>query len=161
MNHGATEDAEKKRRKTHWAVKCFAVAAIVWILADVYAVYSAAYQALEAEKTLHAMDLAYSLLAEHHKSHSAWPNSWDDLRQVGIGETLFEHEWPKCENEMKSRVAIDFDKLPHNAAEAVTPIGPCYDYTHRPGYLRLKTLSEQPNDPETEPNDLSAEADPQ
>jgi hypothetical protein len=44
-------------------------------------------------------------------------------------------------------VTIDFEKLPHNAAEAVTPMGDCYDYQDRPGYLRLKSLSDSPSDP--------------
>jgi len=161
MNHEAIEPAEKKRRKTPSAIIWFAWACAVWIIGDLAAVALPAYQAAQAERTSRATDFACSLLADYHDTKAAWPKSWEDLRQVGGGKSWGENTWPDDEGEVRSRVKIDFDKLLHNAVQAVTPIRGCYDYQDRPGYLRLKSLSEQLSDPEPKPNDLSSEADPQ
>jgi hypothetical protein len=145
MNHEAIEPAEKKRRKTPSAIIWFTWACAIWIVGDLAAVALPAYQAAQAVRTLRAIDFACSLLADYHDTKAAWPKSWEDLRQVGEGRSWIKNTWPDDEDELRSRVKIDFDKLPHNAAEAVTPIGYCYDYQDRPGYLRLKSLSESPS----------------
>jgi hypothetical protein len=161
MNQDAIKPAGKKRRNTHPAVRWFAWACAVWIIGDLAAVALPAYKAAQAERTSRAKDFACSLLADYHDTKAAWPESWDDLHQVNEGRSWSGNTWPDDEDELRSRVTIDFDKLPHNAAKAVTPIGDCYDYEDRPGFLRLKSVSEQLSDPRAEPINLSAEADPQ
>lgn len=146
MNHEAPDPAEKKRRKTHPAIRWFAVGAVVWIIGDLAAVALPAYRAAQAQRTSNAVDFASSLLADYRDTKATWPKSWEDLRHVGEGRSWIKNTWPDDEDELRSRVTIDFDKLPHNAAEAVTPIGDCFDYKDRPGYLRLKSLSESPGD---------------
>jgi hypothetical protein len=133
MNHEAPDPAEKKRRKTHPAVKWFAVGTVVWIIGDLAAVALPAYQAAQAERTSHAVDFACTLLANYYDTKAAWPESWEDLHQIDEGRSWSGNTWPDDEDELRSRVTIDFDKLPHNAVDAVTPIGNCYDYEDRPG----------------------------
>ena len=160
MNHDAAEPAERKRKKTRPIVRWIAWLAAVWIIADLAAIALPAYRAAQSQRTSNAVDFACSLVADHHETKATWPESWGDLRQIGEGRSWSGDTWPDDEDELRRRVAIDFDKLPHNAAEAVTPIGDCFDYENRPGYLHLKSLSEQPSDSELPQSDLSVEADP-
>lgn len=131
---------EQRRRKhvSKWVV----LAIVAFIVGDLLGVLMPALESLRAEHTLHDVGFACVLVAEFRESHQAWPNGWEDLRQVGAGRSWLDHTWPDDAVDLEKRVAIDFTSLPSDPCGAVSPIGICYDHTATPGFRLLQEVSE-------------------
>lgn len=119
------------------------------------------YNALQAERNLHASLFAVSLVDEFVKTRGRWPRSWAELEQVIIVDAAepltndstdlrleAEHgyTWPASSRELQQRIIVDIDADPDVIASqdprsftAIRSAGPTFDYRSSPHVRALQT----------------------
>lgn len=122
-------------RRVAMALAVFVVAALA---AGAWVAYVAVTTSLESEHTLHATYFAVALVEDFVATHHRWPADWDDLeRHPRPPDARWYRDWPDDADELRRRVAIDFDADPESVARqppmeftAIRPIGPYYEHRH-------------------------------
>jgi type II secretory pathway pseudopilin PulG len=106
------------------------------LLLTVGVVYAVIRRSVEAERRLHAVALATSIVEEYVRANAAWPKSWDDLEQVKPNAVWTSaYSWPRDAEIVKRYVYIDFTlslsevRAAQSATEfsALSPLGECAD----------------------------------
>jgi hypothetical protein len=107
------------------------LAAGVGILVCVYLGISA----LQAEKSLHAVNLVTAVVDRFIQQEKRWPTSWDELRAINAVDVPSMYSWPDDSEAVHELVVINFDvdltKIAAQTAEdfdAIRPIGSCFPY---------------------------------
>jgi hypothetical protein len=68
-----------------------------------------ARSSLQAESTYQAFNLVLALISEHvEKTSGKWPESWAQLRETSMNESVGGWVWPNDFEEIESRVQVDF-----------------------------------------------------
>jgi hypothetical protein len=86
--------------------------------------------ALEAERTLHAHNVALDVIATYVETTNEWPTDWDRLEKVTPRAKHGIWTWPSDRGDIESSVHVDFEALPLHRIEegldVVMPFGPSY-----------------------------------
>lgn len=107
---------------------------LVVMLTLVGAVYLAAHVSLEAESTLHALDLVYDAVGKFLENNGGtWPKSWEQLATNLPNQSASPPLSPDQIERLRRRVRINFDLTTAQVAaqdeehfSAIGPIGPYY-----------------------------------
>jgi hypothetical protein len=79
---------------------------ICWILLSIY-------NAIEAEKTLHAYYIVIDLCTRYAATNSGkWPSSWQDLINLKPTIETGGWAWPRDVSQIQERITIDFSVTP-------------------------------------------------
>jgi hypothetical protein len=89
--------------------------------------------ALQAEKSLHAVNLITAVVDRFIQQEGRWPTSWDELRTINAIDIPSMYSWPDDSEAVRELVVINFDvdltRIAAQTAEdfdAIRPMGPCY-----------------------------------
>jgi hypothetical protein len=121
-------------RKRHYLALFITGSYLALIAMIVGACFLVARMSLQAESTLHAIDLVFEVVGEFLENNERrWPKSWDELATIvpkGNASPLLS---PDDISKIRQRVKVNFDlTTPEVAAQdeddfnAIEPIGPHY-----------------------------------